>query len=483
MMKQGLHLGMSQQLALTPQLQQAIRMLQLSSVELEQEIEEALRNNIMLEQVGEEENSATVEAGEVQSTSSAEDERTRDQTLDNDLDSANWDNSWEPEPFSQSSGLNSGAEAWEQGPWAAKQAVSLREHLLWQLNLASFTPKDAMIALTLIDALDEDGYLHESLESIATDLSRFEVTTVDEIEPVLCRLQHFDPIGVAARDLRETLLLQLSIMPEATPHLALATRLVAEHMNQLPAREHSGLCRTLSITEEEFRGGVHLIQQLDPRPGASLTAQEPEYIVPDVYVYHHQGRWQVELNAHIQPRLRINALYTGILRQSNNLQVATLLKQHLQEARWFIKSLKGRNETLLKVANAIVMNQLGFMEYGEEYMRPMVLREIAEVVEMHESTISRVVSQKYMHTPRGVFSFKYFFSSQLQTADGQTCSATAIYAMVRKLVAAEDPKQPLSDQKLAEILEERGIHVARRTIAKYRQGLSIPHSSERRRLI
>ncbi len=468
-MRQSLQLKLGQRLTMTPQLQQAIRLLQLSTLELRQEIQEALESNLMLEQS--EESTPDTEAAAERTDSTADDEPQEDALV-----AERWDEGW--------SGEGSGGDGWDFNQTADDRGGNLRDHLLWQLELSPISDEDRLIAVTLIDAVDGDGYLSVPLDQLLEELREQlpEIETA-EIEAVLHRIQRFDPVGVAARDLQETLQLQLAVLHDERPPARLARTLVGEHMPLLCARDYATLRRRLKCDEQELAAALRLIQRLNPRPGGHIGGERTEYIAPDVFVRKSARGWQVELSPGVAPRLRINSMYEGLIRRADNSRDNETLKQHLQEARWFIKSLQSRNETLLKVAGSIVERQQAFFEYGEEAMQPMVLREIAEAVSMHESTISRVTNQKYMHTPRGVFEFKYFFSSHVSTADGGECSATAIQAMIRKLVAAEDPRRPLSDAKLAEKLLADGINVARRTVAKYREALAIPPSNERKRLI
>jgi len=363
---------------------------------------------------------------------------------------------------------------------------SLQSHLLWQLNLAPMSDTDRLIAATLIDCINPQGYLDETLEEVLESFDPELEIELDEIEVVLRRIQQFEPAGIGARDLRECLLLQLRQLPERTPWLAEAMRLVGDHLDILGSRDYSALMRRMKLKEDELRQVVDLIQTLNPRPGSQIETSEPEYVVPDVIVRKHNDRWLVELNQDAMPRLRDNAQYAGFVKRADSSADNTFMRNQLQEARWFIKSLLSRNETLMKVATQIVEHQRGFLDHGHEAMKPLVLHElhdIAEAVGMHESTISRVTTQKYMHTPRGIYELKYFFSSHVSTAEGGECSSTAIRAIIKKLVAAENQKKPLSDSKIAGLLEAQGIQVARRTVAKYRESLGIAPSSERKRLL
>jgi RNA polymerase sigma-54 factor len=360
---------------------------------------------------------------------------------------------------------------------------SLRDHLMWQMDLTPFSDTDRAIASGIIDAIDDDGYLTVPLEEIQLGMEGGNEVGLDEVAAVLHRIQNFDPPGVAARDLRECLLLQLQQLPEETPMLAQAKLLVAEYLPLLGNREYTQLTRRLKLDEPALQAVIDLIQSLNPRPGNSVASSQAEYVIPDVIVRKHNGAWRVELNEEAVPRLRINKQYASLIRRADSSSDNTYLKGQMQEARWFLKSLQSRHETLLKVASCIVERQRGFLEHGEEAMKALVLHDVAEVVGMHESTISRVTTKKYMWTPRGIYELKYFFSSHVSTAAGGECSSTAIRALIKKLVAAENQRKPLSDSKIASILCEQGINVARRTVAKYREAMAIPPSNERKKLI
>ncbi|HET8709979.1 MAG TPA: RNA polymerase factor sigma-54, partial [Spongiibacteraceae bacterium] len=360
---------------------------------------------------------------------------------------------------------------------------SLQDHLEWQLNLTRMSPSDRAIATAIIDAIDVNGRLTLSPEEILEGMPADLELELDEVMAVLHRIQQFDPPGVGGRDLRECLLIQLQQMAPDTPWLREAKLVVDKHIQLLGTRDYAQLMRRARLRENELREALTLIQTLNPNPGATITASAAEYVVPDVFVRKIRGRWTVELNPEIAPKLRINADYAALVRRADSSSDKSYLRDNLQEARWFLKSLQSRNETLLKVASKIVEYQRGFFEYGEEAMKPLVLHDIAEAVGMHESTISRVTTQKYMHTPRGIFELKYFFSSHVATESGGECSSTAIRALIKKLIAAENPRKPLSDSRITELLSDQGIVVARRTIAKYREAMQIPPSNERKRLI
>ena len=363
---------------------------------------------------------------------------------------------------------------------------SLQEHLLWQLNLSNLSEVDKDIAEVIIDAISPSGMLDQCIHSIYDDLTqRYQDLDEDEVLAVLRRIQSFDPPGVAARDVRECLLIQLKQLAdiEETVDIYHATELVQDYLPLLGARDFKQLMRKLKLKENELQGAISVIQGLNPRPGENIQSDSTEYVVPDVFVKKDRNRWVVELNPDISPKLRINSDYASLVKRADSSADNTFLKDNLQEARWFLKSLQSRNETLLKVATCIVEKQQGFLDFGPEAMKPMVLHDVAEIVEMHESTISRVTTQKYMHTPQGIFELKYFFSSHVATEAGGECSSTAIRAIIKKLIAAENTRKPLSDSKITALLEEQGIKVARRTIAKYRESMNIPPSNERKQLI
>ena len=500
-MKPTLQLQIGQHLTMTPQLQQAIRLLQLSTLELQAEIQEALDSNPMLEMADSDGEPAEkvddtpidyAAAEEVLASAGLEpaDERPLDiNTSESMPDELPVDSVWE-DVFASGSGSSSGSGSDDDdNPFEARNAApeTLAQHLAWQLNLTPFSDLDRAIGMTLLDAIDERGYLtadlEEILEAVADPDDPFAVE-MDEVEAVLHRIQQFDPPGVAARDLRECLLIQLRQLPESTPSRAEAIAAVRDHLELLGSRDFAGLMRKLKLNENGLKAAISLIQSLNPTPGGRIGGGgDTEYIVPDVIVRRLRDRWSVELNPETAPRLRVNSGYAALVRRADSSADNTYLRNHLQEARWLIKSLQSRNDTLLKVASCIVEHQRAFLEQGPEAMKPMVLRDIAEEVGMHESTISRVTTQKFMHTPRGVFELKYFFSSHVSTTGGGEASSTAIRAMIRKLVGQEDPRKPLSDNKIADLLLEQGIEVARRTIAKYRESLNIPPSNERKRLV
>lgn len=494
-MKASLQLKMGQHLTMTPQLQQAIRLLQLSSLELQQEIQQALESNPLLELDEEQEGANTesqqddgdsfdthydnkIEVDSSQDNSSLE---TSDAlTQDSMPDELPVDTTWD-EMYTASPNSSSGAMRDDDMPFQGETTEGLYEHLEWQKNLTPFSDNDLAIATAIIDAIDERGYLTQNCDDILEAMGDPEIE-LDEVEAVLKRVQHFDPIGVAARDLSECLTIQLTQYSSDTPHIDNARMLISEHLDLIAGRDFRLLMRKTKLKEDDLRDAIALIQTLNPRPGLAITASRDEYVIPDVTVTKKKGRWVVELNPDSMPKINVNQHYAAMARSTKSQADGQFIRGHLQEAKWFLKSLESRNDTLLKVTNCIVDFQQGFFEFGEEAMKPMVLNDIAEAVEMHESTISRVTTQKYMHTPRGIFELKYFFSSHVGTDDGGECSSTAIRAFIKKLVAAENQKKPLSDSKMAQLLAEQGIKVARRTIAKYREAMLIPPSNQRKSL-
>ena len=499
-MKLSLQLKLGQQLTMTPQLQQAIRLLQLSTLDLQQEIHQVLESNPMLELV---EPTDEVELVRPQNSTSDAGERKPDNDVDSQATTTtsdgetNWDeqsvndytvdSSWDdtyPTTYSSSGSYDSDSMDFESRNTAEE---TLQDHLYWQLNLTTMSETDRAVAMAIIDAIDANGMLTVDLESILSEFDEELELEMDEVLAVLHRIQQFDPIGVGYRDLSECLLIQLSQFndPAQAQLIKNAKLIVGEHLQLLGHRDYAQLMRRTKLKEGELGEAIAIIESLDPRPGSNIAPPSTSYIVPDVFVTKQpeSGKWKVELNPETAPKIRINSNYAALVKRADSSDDNNYLRDNLQEARWFLKSLQSRNETLMKVATRIVEHQKGFLEYGEEAMKPLVLHDIAEAVGMHESTISRVTTQKYMHTPKGIFELKYFFSSHVSTSGGGECSSTAIRAIIKKLVAAENVRKPLSDSKITELLEEKGINVARRTIAKYRESLSIPPSNERKRLV
>ncbi|ACX86134.1 RNA polymerase factor sigma-54 [Pectobacterium parmentieri] len=477
-MKQGLQLRLSQQLAMTPQLQQAIRLLQLSTLELQQEIQLALESNPLLEQTDQHDEIESFEKADSDSLDTGEALEQRDMPEELPLD-ATWDEIYSA---GTPSGTGSDYRDEELPIYQGETTQTLQDYLMWQVELTPFSDTDAAIATSIVDAVDNTGYLTVPLEDILDSIGDDDVT-LEEVEAVLKRVQRFDPVGVAARDLRDCLLVQLSQFDNRTPRLLEARLIVSDHLDLLANHDFRSLIRVTRLKEEVLKEALALIQSLDPRPGQSINTGESEYVIPDVLVRKIQGVWVVELNTDSVPRLQINQQYAALGNSARNDSDGQFIRSNLQEARWLIKSLESRNDTLLKVTRRIVEQQQDFFEQGEEFMKPMVLADIAQAVDMHESTISRVTTQKFLHSPRGIFELKYFFSSHVNTDSGGEASSTAIRALVKKLIAAENPAKPLSDSKLTTLLSEQGIIVARRTVAKYRESLSIPPSNQRKQLI
>ena len=538
-MKPTLQLKIGQHLTMTPQLQQAIRLLQLSTLDLQTEIQEALESNPLLDV---DESSPDNEGSDSGNDQIQESSSNNDQTIDfskssdsmdtgsgsgsedsavdlegkempNELPvDSDWDTMFDGAGPSSSGGSFDDDDFDFDSRNSAPE--SIYDTLMWQLNLTPMSDMDRMIAMAIIEAINPKGYLTQTVEEIrdgvlaqqdvVADLVRLHQeeleamniqlqpdededdspVTLEEVLAVLHRVQQFDPPGVAARDLRECLLIQLKQLPrDEEPAREDAIMVVEMFLDALGSRDFATIMRKGKLSEIRLKSAIALVQTLNPYPGSSVESDDTQYVIPDVIVSKDRGRWKVELNPEATPRLRVNSGYASMIQRADNSSDNTFLKNNLQEARWFIKSLQSRNETLLKVATKIVEYQIGFLEQGEEAMKPLVLHDIAEAVGMHESTISRVTTQKFMHTPRGIFELKYFFSSHVSTGSGGECSSTAIRAIIKKLIAAENPKKPLSDSKIANILEEQDIKVARRTIAKYREAMLIPPSNERKRLV
>ncbi len=495
-MKQSLQLRLGQHLTMTPQLQQAIRLLQLSTLDLQAEIQEALESNPLLE-VNEDAGADTESGNAADAGSSTQtDEAVTGDAQDASVDmqsgdmpdelpvDSNWDDVYESVlPASTAASAPADGDRGFENQSGAEE--SLQEHLFWQMRMTPFSDTDMIIAEAIIDSINDDGYLSTTLEDILSglDVAEEDEIGLEELEAVLHQIQNFDPVGVAARDLRECLLLQLKRYDVSQQDVSDAIVLAGDYIELLGSRDYNQLMRKMKLSREALQAAIEVVQSVNPRPGGLIASAPAEYIVPDVTVKKDKSKWRVELNFEAVPRLKVNTHYAGMIRRADNSADNTYMRNQLQEARWFIKSLTSRNETLLKVATAIVERQRGFLEHGEEAMKALVLNDIAEELEMHESTISRVTTRKYMHTPRGIFELKYFFSSHVSTASGGSCSSTAIRALIKKLIAAENQVKPLSDSKIAKILEGEGINVARRTVAKYREAMSVPPSNERKRLV
>ncbi len=497
-MKPSLGLNVSQNLVITPQLQQAIYLLQLSTLDLQQEIQQALEANPLLElEENEQEpqvatdpfDTATREAQKAEQAQEAaptEMNQWEEKNLPEELAvDTGWDDVYSQD-YSPSSSSGGSAEDYED--YARDTAVTtLSDHLLWQLNLNIHNPTDRLIGETLIDSINTEGYLREDLDAITEGLkkqnSQLAELTTAEVHSVLKLIQRFDPPGIGARDLKECLALQLEQLAAETPYLNPAKKLVDQYLEVLAARDYRFLMRRLKLAnEDELHQVITLIQQLNPRPGNSIESEASSYIIPDLLLTRTTNGWRVELNPESQPKLRVQANYHDSIKRADSTDTKDYLKGHHRDAQWLIKSLQSRSETLLKVGSKIVERQQEFLEKGDEFMVPMVLADIADAIDMHESTVSRATTQKYIHTPRGIYELKYFFSSHVATSERGEASSTAIRAMLKKLIADEPPRKPLSDSKLADLLAESGIQIARRTVAKYREAMSIPPSSERKRL-
>ena len=475
MMKPTLQLRLGQQLTMTPQLQQAIRLLQLSTIELQAQIREVLESNVMLETEEEAEEGLSLEE-----LAESSDERAADPAEQAEEEpTVEIGEDWSEPTAMESEAPWSGGDEDRLLNIADESGQTLRDHLLWQLELAHLDSRRLMIGRAIVDAINDDGYLADDLQEIAATLLPEIVAEPAEIESVLAVVQQLDPVGVGARSVAECVTLQLGQLDPSTPGLGLALDLAREHLDLIAGQQFAALRRKLHCSVEDFDLALALVRGCHPRPGSGLQQTRTEYVVPDVFVRRSPDGWVVELNPSSLPRVRLNQTYAGMVTRAEDHAV---LRGQLQEARWLLRSLEIRNETLLKVAKTIVQRQMAFLEEGEEAMEPMVLKDVADAIEMHESTVSRVTTGKYMHTPRGVLEFRFFFSSRVSGDGGAEVSSTAIRARIRKLVAAEDPAEPLSDSKLAELLLQDGIQVARRTVAKYREALGIASSSERRRV-
>ncbi len=506
-MRPTLQLRIGQQLTMTPQLQQAIKLLQLSTLELQQEIQEVLESNPLLElddKAPADSNSEQNNLEEAYSASASEtapaEQNSRDGSEEQQAsideistteameksdipEELNIDTTWEDSFSAGVSNTGAISSPADDFTYQGETTDSIQDHLLWQMELTPFSDTDKTVAVAIIEAVDDAGYLTVSCEEILESVG-IEDLELDEVEAVLKRINMFDPIGVAARSIPECLLIQLNQFSSDTPYLKESKLIINEYIDLLGNRDYRQLMRKTKLKEEQLREVMRLIQSLNPRPGDAVIKGDDQYVIPDVSVEKKNGRWIVELNADTAPKLSINQQYAAMSKtMKSSTDDGQFIRANLQEAKWFIKSLESRNDTLLKVSNCIVQRQQGFLEHGAEAMRPMVLNDIAEAVDMHESTISRVTTQKYMHTPRGIFELKYFFSSHVSTENGGECSSTAIRSLIKKLILAETPAKPLSDSKMADLLAEQGIKVARRTIAKYRESLAIPPSNQRKSLL
>jgi len=469
MMKPSLQLRIGQQLTMTPQLQQAIRLLQLPTIELQAQVLEALETNVMLEPEEDFEATWSAEAAAGEPAAPADEDGDAEPVVEIGDD---WTEPSATETETPWSGSGDG-----ELELADESGRTLQDHLAWQLELAHLPPDALAIGRAIVDAVNDDGYLTETLEVIADTVAGDVRTDAAGVGRVLAIVQQFDPAGVGARSVAECIELQLAQLDPATPGLATARSLAHRHLELVAGHELGALQRELRVTGEELDVALALVRGCHPRPGAAFQATRTEYVVPDVHARRTPQGWVVELNPAALPRIRVNEGYAGMLTRAADHAV---LRGQLQEARWLLRSLEIRNDTMLKVARTIVERQQAFLDRGEESMQPMILKDVAEAVGMHESTISRITTGKYLHTPRGVFEFRFFFSSQVAADDGTGVSSTAIRAKIRRLVAAEAPGKPLSDQRIVEMLAADGVQVARRTVAKYREALGIAPSSTRR---
>lgn len=454
----------------------------MSTLDLQQEIQQALESNMMLEVDEEETGFQSLDAlaeKKVENTDNVTSEGSQSEIPDELPIDSSWEDVYEEDiEVSIPSPETVEYETQRTG------ASTLHDHLEWQLELTPFSERDHGIALAIIDSINEEGYLISSLDEIFQGLQdQIDDLDFDEVQAVLHRVQNFDPSGVAALDLQDCLRLQLLQMPESPAYRKEALVIITDHLDLLANHDKAALMKHLAVTSDKLDKIVALIRSLDPKPGLQIQQTESEYVIPDVYVTKRNHTWQVSLNPEIAPKLRINSEYSALIKRADESKDNQCLKEHFQEAKWFIKSLQGRNDTLLRVARSIVAKQTGFLDHGAIAMKPMVLKDIADELELHESTISRVTTQKYMHTPNGIVEFKFFFSSHVSTEEGGECSSTAIRAFIKELVGSEDPAKPLSDNKIADLLKEKGINVARRTIAKYREAMFISSSSERKRTL
>ena len=469
---QRLQLKLRQQLSLAPQLQQAIKLLQMNRVELEEHIQEILESNPLLEQ---QEPADSVEVAE------SDVEPAEEFAAEESYNEEAFDDQWDM-GSAFDAGTSGGADSsYNLEQIGSQEGDTLQDHLLWQVNLTRLSDTDNAIARAIVYALDEDGYLSDSVEDIRASLAPDLLVEIDEVIAVLHRVQRMEPVGAATRSPQECILVQLDAAPQGLPGKDIARKIVRNYLDHLVGGKKEALGRALGVDEDTLQQAIDLIQSLEPRPGARYDNRKDEYIIPDVYFRHHEDKWHVTLSPENEPRIRLNNFYVGLAKTTRG-EDARYLKGRLQEARWLLSSLELRKRTLLAVSHSIIQRQEGFLEHGEKQMKPLILKEIASDTGLHESTISRATTRKYALTPRGLVELKYFFSSHVRTLDGRAISAVAVKAHIQELIEAEGLEKPLSDQSLTNILAERGIRIARRTVAKYRESLGIPSSTDRRRL-
>ena len=470
----SLQIRLTQKLTLAPQLQQAIRLLQLSRLELREYVQEAVEANPLLDQ--------EMPGDGPEADPAAGDEHGGDGDASDAAELESWDEGpWEEGAESELWNTDSGfSELLPEADIPDTSDDSLREHLLWQINLSHFNERDAAIATAIVFALDEDGLLGDSVEDVRLSLLPEWTVETAEVESVLRRVQRMEPVGVASRDPAECIRVQIEALSADTEGRDLARRLARDHLDLVAEHDIDAMQHETGAGREAIETALALIAELDPRPGARFDNRRDEYLVPDLYVQERDGEWVVTISPDNQPRLKLNRYYIGLLRQAGG-EEKKYLDSRLQEARWLINSLELRNRTLMRVGQCIVERQRGFLEHGDIAMQPMVLRDIAETIDVHESTVSRATTRKYMLTPRGLYELKHFFSSHVSTLDGDQISATAVKAQLQMLLENEPPESPLSDQDLADLLRETGVDIARRTVAKYREKLGIGSSTERRK--
>ncbi len=477
-MKPRLQASLGQHLVLTPQLRQALHLLQLSATELEAEVAAALESNPLLDWA---EDGGARDAGPAGEAPGGTDNADGGEATSGDAGTGaepDWERTpddWGARPGHEADGPDNPAER-------VAEQETLHDHLRWQLHLSHLSPRDLRIGLALVDAIDDDGYLREPLDAVAAALLPETAASPEEVLAVLRQVQRMDPPGVGARDLGECLALQLQALPDATPGRALALRVARDRIDRLQRAGIPGLAAELGVSQADMEAAVALLRGLDPRPGGQVGPVPVDaYVVPDCVVWRERGVWQVALDHGHLPRLSIHRGYEGMIGAASPAD-ANYLRGRLQEARWLLRNLQARGETLLRVVGCLVRQQSGFLEFGDQALRPLTLREVAAELGVHESTVSRAVARKFVRTPRGTVPLKAFFASGIDTGGGGEASSTAIQAMIRRLVDAEDPRRPLSDARLADALKAAGVPVARRTVAKYREAMHIPSSQDRVRV-
>ena len=506
-MKQTLNLNLSTQIRMTPQLQHAIKLLQMSTLDLRQEIQENLESNPLLEveenlvqdedsispeEIQKHENNLVdlgAETGPIRNKiedKPGEENQITDKLDDPLSEELPLDTTWEDTYQNIQSNAKEKSENVNSQDYISNNSSeeTLQDYLIWQLNLAPLAREDKILGLTIIDSIDPNGFLTTSLDEILETVNIEEVTeetSIEVLENILSIVQDFDPTGIGARTLSECLLLQLNDIEISDDLRKCCTSIINDHLQELATNDYPKIKKHLGVSGGLFEEALLLIKSFNPRPGSIISPQQTDYIFPDVIAKKIADDWVVELNSEVLPKVRINSIYEGLSKKSTNKSEKTYLKEHLQDAKWFIKSLQTRHDTLLKVASVIVDVQKEFLDFGPEQMKPLILSDVAQRTELHESTISRITNRKYLSTPRGVFELKYFFSSHLGTASGGEISSTAIRALIKKMIDEEEQKKPLSDSKIAAILLEKDVKIARRTIAKYRESLGIPSSSDRKK--